>query len=60
MFNIYRYAISEQELPYFTDWVLKKMNINLNERKLPRDPPKEFPSPIITQGKNKVIFFLVI
>ncbi|XP_054284492.1 alkyldihydroxyacetonephosphate synthase-like [Macrosteles quadrilineatus] len=44
-----RYAIGEQELPHFTEWVIKKMNIDLKDRYLPRDPPKVFPPPKATQ-----------
>ncbi|KAG8257813.1 hypothetical protein J6590_040723 [Homalodisca vitripennis] len=37
------YPIGQQELPYFTEWVVKKLNVNLYERKAPKDVPKEFP-----------------
>uniref|UniRef100_A0A1B6LVZ4 Alkylglycerone-phosphate synthase n=1 Tax=Graphocephala atropunctata TaxID=36148 RepID=A0A1B6LVZ4_9HEMI len=44
-----RYPIGQQELPYFTEWVVRKLNVNLHERKPPKDVPKEFPPSKVTQ-----------
>ncbi|PNF23665.1 Alkyldihydroxyacetonephosphate synthase [Cryptotermes secundus] len=47
-----RYAIGNLSLPYFTEWVLEKFDVDLNSGKIADPVPKQdnFPSPIVDAG----------
>ena len=55
-FTGHRYEIGEMDLPYFTEWVLSKFNMDLSQRDkfmnrakpLPR--PEDYPTPIVNNG----------
>lgn len=50
MYKYDRYPIGQQELPYFTEWVQQKLNVELDKRNVPRDLPRDFPPSRVTQG----------
>jgi hypothetical protein len=50
--SVIRYAIGKLSLPFFTQWVLDKFELDWNYRRVAQPIPKEdhFPSPIVDAG----------
>ncbi|KAJ8683683.1 hypothetical protein QAD02_019475 [Eretmocerus hayati] len=43
-----RYSIGNKELPYFTNWVREKFQVDMAHRVKPRSIPKKYPEPVIS------------
>jgi hypothetical protein len=50
--SVARYAIGKLSLPFFTQWVIDKFDIDVNSGKIADPVPKEdnFPSPNVDAG----------
>jgi hypothetical protein len=50
--SLARYAIGNLSLPFFTQWVLEKFDVDLNSGKIADPVPKQenFPPPIVDAG----------
>jgi hypothetical protein len=52
LLSVLRYSIGKLSLPFFTQWVLDKFDIDLNSAKSAQPMPKQdsLPSPIVDAG----------